>query len=162
MPSKNPSKTYDFSTQELIGKSGEKIIDQWLSTRYKILDVSDIQKYQEAGIDRILMRPDGSTVNVEYKFDLASYRTGNLFFETVSVDNQKLPGWGWKSQADYWIFLLPKKEIIVVEPGKLRALVWQSRSKIIEKGVQNIGYKTWGIPIPLEKVREISHYMKKL
>ena len=162
MQSKNQNKNYDFSTQEILGKYGEGIIDEWLSTTYKILDVSGIKKYQESGIDRILMRPDGSTVSVEYKFDLASGRTGNLFFETVSIDNQNVPGWGWISQAEFWVFLLPQKEIIVVAPGKLRALVWQFRSIVVEKGVQNVGYKTLGIPIPLEEVRKICHCIKKL
>ncbi|MFB8788816.1 MAG: hypothetical protein U7123_08195 [Potamolinea sp.] len=118
MQTKSKNKTYDFKSQELIGKHGEGILDKWLSSVYKILDVSGIKKYQENCIDRILMRLDGTTVSVEYKFDLASSRTGNLFFETVSVDNQDLPGWGWRSQADYWVFLLPTLEILVVEPWK--------------------------------------------
>lgn len=65
------SKIYDFKSQEFIGKHGEGILDKWLSSAYKILDVSGIKKYQDNCIDRILMRLDGTTVSVEYKFDLA-------------------------------------------------------------------------------------------
>ncbi|MFM6023710.1 MAG: hypothetical protein ACKPER_12400, partial [Dolichospermum sp.] len=95
MKTQRKTKIYDFKSQEFIGKNGENILDKWLGSIYKILDVSTVKKYQNSGIDRILMRPDGSTVSVEYKFDLASSRTGNLFFETVSVDNKNIPGWGW-------------------------------------------------------------------
>jgi hypothetical protein len=156
------NKTYSFEHQELIGKKGEEILDQWFSSMYKILDVSTIKKYQEIGIDRVLARPDGSMINVEYKFDLASLRTGNLFFETISVDNRNLPGWGWSSQADYWIFLLVCQEIIVVEPQKLRFLIWQLRTEIKEVKVSNQDYNTWGIPIKIDKVRKIACYCKKI
>lgn len=162
MQIQSKNKTYGFKSQEFIDKHGEAILDKWIGSAYKILDVSTVKKYQEDCIDRILMRPDGTTVSVEYKFDLASSRTGNLFFETVSVDNQNLPGWGWKSQADYWIFLLPTMEVLVVEPGRMKNLVWRSRLEAKEKKVQNIGYKTLGIPIPLSKVREIVSYTVQL
>ncbi len=162
MQTHSRSKTYDFKSQEFIGKHGEEVLDKWLGSAYKILDVSGVRKYQEDGIDRILMRPDGTTVSVEYKFDIASSRTGNLFFETVSVDNQDLPGWGWRSQADYWIFLLPSMEVLVVEPGKMRNLIWQDRLGAKDKEVQNVGYKTLGIPISLAKVRDITYYTVQL
>lgn len=162
MTMQSKSKIYDFKSQALIGKQGEDILDKWLGSIYKILDVSTVKKYQGSCIDRILMRPDGTTINVEYKFDLASSRTGNLFFETVSVDNQNIPGWGWRSQADYWIFLLPTMEVLVIEPGKMRSLVWRERLQVQVKEIQNVGYKTLGIPIPLSKVRGISKYNMQL
>jgi hypothetical protein len=162
MRTQKKTKIYDFKSQEFIGKNGENILDKWLGSIYKILDVSTVKKYQNSGIDRILMRPDGSTVSVEYKFDLASSRTGNLFFETVSVDNQNIPGWGWQSQAEYWIFLLPTMEVLVIEPGKMRNMIWCHRWELQEKEIQNVGYKTLGIPIPLSKVREIAYYTVQL
>ncbi len=155
-------KTYRFNQQGLIGARGEQLLDEWLTQSYKILNVSDIKLYQESGIDRILMRPDGSTIRVEYKFDIASSRTGNLFFETVSVDTRNVPGWGWSSQADYWIFLLPSMEVLVVEPSQLRTLAWQYRDQLVDKAIQNLGYKTMGIAIPLDKVRAIARCVKAL
>ena len=156
----SPIKPYSFGTQNSMGKMGEIILDNWLRKNYKILDVSEVRKYQDIGIDRIVMRHDGTTVNVEYKFDIASSRTGNLFFETVSIDRNNLPGWGWQSQADYWIFLFPDMEVLVVKPGMLRNLIWQSRENIVDKEVQNSNYKTLGIPIPLSEVRKIASYSK--
>ncbi len=154
--------TYNFEDQVSIGKQGEDLLDQWLNSLYTVIDVSDIKQYQKRGIDRVLIRPDQSVVTVEYKFDLASARTGNLFFETVSIDTRNIPGWGWSSEADYWIFLLPSKEVLVIEPSKFRDLIWKSRFKFKEKKVSNSDYNTYGIPIPINKVKEIAHFSTKL
>ena len=156
------TKHYSFSSQHELGKHGEQVIDCWLNKLYKIIDVSDIPKYQEVGVDRIIERVDGTTATVEYKFDIAAKRTGNLFFETVSIDTQQVPGWGWSSQADYWIFLIPEQEILVVHPGKLRSLVWQHQMVLKEKAVPNKSYKTLGVPVPLLDVRKIAYQIQKL
>lgn len=156
------TKHYNFSVQHKLGKQGEQIIDRWLQNIYKVTDVSDIPKYQEAGIDRIIERTDGTTATVEYKLDIAAKRTGNLFFETVSVDTQGIPGWGWTSQADYWIFLIPEQEIIVVHPGKLRSLVWQHQTLLIERTVPNKNYKTLGVPVPLSDIRKVAYKIQQL
>ena len=162
MRKQTQARKYSFQSQESIGKSGEKILDEWLKLNYKILVVSDISKDQKSAYDRLFMRPDGTGDNVEYKFDIASSRTGNLFFDTESVDSRNIPGWGWRSQADYWIFLLPSMEILVVEPGKLRNLVWQERLAIEDKTVRNSNYRTLGIPVPLPRAREIAVHITKL
>ncbi|MBW4472432.1 MAG: hypothetical protein KME45_18975 [Stenomitos rutilans HA7619-LM2] len=96
------------------------------------------------------------------KLDIAARRTGNLFFETVSVDTQGIPGWGWTSQADYWIFLIPDQEIIVVHPGKLRSLVWQHQTLLAERTVPNKNYKTLGVPVPLADIRKVAYQIQKL
>ncbi|MEM7795814.1 MAG: hypothetical protein AAF579_15345 [Cyanobacteria bacterium P01_C01_bin.118] len=156
------TKQYDFETQRKVGQEGEALLDQWLSPSYKVLDVSDNLKYQQSGIDRIVMRSDGSVITVEYKFDIAARRTGNLFFETMSNDKAKIPGWGWSSQADYWIFLIPQQEILVFNPGKLRSLVWALQKTLKEKNVVNQGYNTVGYPIPLIQARKVAFQTKTL
>ena len=156
------TKQYDFETQRKVGQEGEALLDQWLSPSYKVLDVSDNLKYQQSGIDRIVTRSDGSIITVEYKLDIAARRTGNLFFETVSNDKAKIPGWGWSSQADYWIFLIPQQEILVFNPGKLRALVWALQKTLKEKSVANKGYNTIGYPTPLIQAREVAFQTKTL
>jgi hypothetical protein len=86
------TKPYRFDQQKLIGKKGEQILDNWLSTTYQIINVSHVLQYQNSGIDRLLIHSSGYSLSVEYKFDKAAARTGNLFFETTSVDtkgNQK-------------------------------------------------------------------------
>jgi hypothetical protein len=88
------TRQYDFDNQRKVGQEGETFLDQWLSPTYRVLDVSEDLKYQQSGIDRVVTRLDGSVITIEYKFDMATKRTGNLFFETVSNDKELIPGWG--------------------------------------------------------------------
>ena len=157
-----PDKPYKFSTQNRIGQSGEAYLDQWLQHTYKITDVSLDPKYQRSGIDRILTKPDGSKITVEYKVDAAAKRTGNIFFETISNDVRNVPGWGWSSQADYFIFLIPEQEIIIFEPAKLRALVWEKRDRLHSKSIPNEGYNTVGYPLSLSEAKTIAFYVQTL
>ncbi len=155
-PTSMQAKQYDFDTQHKVGREGEKFLDKWLSSSYRLIDVSKELKYQQSGIDRVVTRPDGSVITVEYKFDIAAKRTGNLFFETVSNDQDFIPGWGWSSQADYWIFLIPEQEIIVFKPGQLRALAWDLQKSLKARVVANKGYNTIGYPIPLTQARQVA------
>ncbi|MFZ4664968.1 MAG: hypothetical protein ACOYME_00905 [Prochlorotrichaceae cyanobacterium] len=156
------TKQYDFEIQRKVGQEGEKFLDQWLSSTYKVLDVSEDLKYQQSGIDRVVTRSDGSVITIEYKFDIAAKRTGNLFFETISNDKKMIPGWGWSSQADYWIVLIPEQEIIIFKPGMLRALVWELQKTVQKRSVPNKGYNTVGYPIPLTQARKVSFKIKTL
>lgn len=156
------TKQYDFETQHKIGKTGELFLDHWLSNNYRVLDVSRDKDYRQSGIDRVVTRLDGSIITVEYKLDIAAKRTGNIFFETISNDKEKIPGWGWSSQADYWFFLIPDQEIIVFKPGKLRALVWEIKKSLKERSVANKRYNTIGYPIPLIKARKVAHRIRTL
>ena len=156
------ARQYDFEIQRKIGQEGERFLDQWLRPIYKVSNVSEDLKYQQLGIDRVVTRSDGSVITVEYKFDIAAKRTGNLFFETISNNTENIPGWGWTSQADYWIFLIPEQEILVFKPGRLRALVWDLQKSLTKKTVPNKGYNTVGYPIPLTKAREVAFQVKTL
>lgn len=155
-------KQYDFETQHKIGQKGEIFLDQWLRPMYHVADVSQDLKYQQSGIDRVVTRSDGTAVTVEYKSDIAAKRTGNLFFETVSNSKDGTPGWGWASQADYWIILIPEQEILVFKPGKLRALVWDLQQTLKERSIPNRGYNTIGYPISLIKARKVASQVKTL
>jgi len=156
------AKQYDFETQRRIGQEGEIFLDRWLRPAYNVIDVSEDEKYQQSGIDRLITRSDGTVLSIEYKFDIAAKRTGNLFFETTSNDKERVPGWGWTSQACYWIFLIPEQEILVFKPGKLRSLVWQLQKSLQEKRIANKGYNTIGYPIPLTEARKVASQIKTL
>jgi hypothetical protein len=58
------TKQYSFQQQDSLGKRGEQILDDWLSSKYQIIDVSHILQYQTSGIDRLLMHPSGFTLSV--------------------------------------------------------------------------------------------------
>ena len=156
------AKPYTFATQNQVGKSGESFLDQWLRSAYQINDVSNDPKHQRSGIDRILTKADGTTLTVEYKVDAAAKRTGNIFFETVSNDVRNIPGWGWSSQADYIIFLIPEQEIIVFEPARLRGLVWEKKDQLRSKSIPNEGYKTIGYPLSIMEAKTIAFYVQPL
>ena len=156
------TRQYDFETQQKVGQDGESFLDQWLQPIYKVLNVSADAKYQKTGIDRVLTRADGTVVTIEYKCDVVAKRTGNLFFETISNDKSKTSGWGWSSKADYWIFLIPKQEIIVIKPEELRMLAWKLQNSLKAKTVPNRGYNTIGYPIPLHQVRKVALQRKTL
>lgn len=153
---------FDFKTQQQIGQQGELFLDQWLSPSYQIKDVSQEKVYQRSGIDRLVTRNDGSVLTVEYKVDKVARRTRNLFFETMSNDQNEVPGWGWSSKADYWIFLIPEQEILVFKPARLRALAWTLHQSLQRRTVKNQGYCTVGYPIPLEKARAVTSQRQAL
>lgn len=155
-------KTYSFESQNILGKQGEVILDQWISKKYKVTDVSNSSHFRERCIDRVIERSDGTMFFAEYKFDKAARRTKNIFFETVSVDSQNIPGWGWKTQADYLIILVPDQELLIFRPDSLRALLWENRHSVEEKSVANVGYRTIGYPIALAKVREKTFFRTEI
>jgi hypothetical protein len=155
-------KPYNFLTQHQVGKSGEVFLDQWLQVSYQISDVSHEPKYQRSGIDRVLTKPDGTMLTVEYKVDATAKRTGNLFFETVSNDARNSPGWGWSSQADYIIFLIPEQEIIVFETARLRALIWEKRDQLCSKAIPNEGYNTIGYPLSIMEAKTVAFHHQPL
>ena len=153
---------YRFEAQNNLGQKGESFLDAWLSKKYEIIDVSAHPKYQKSGIDRLISRADGLAISIEYKYDAAAKRTGNLFFETISNDRKKTPGWGWASQADYWIFLIPETEILIFKPGNLRSFVWREKNSLQEKEVQNKNYKTLRYPIPLPQARRNAYSVRRI
>ena len=75
---------------------------------------------------------------------------------------RNVPGWGWSSQADYIIFLIPEQEIIVFEPAKLRALVWEKRDRLHSKSISNEGYNTVGYPLSLLEAKTLAFYVQTL
>lgn len=153
---------YDFTTQKKVGKEGEAKIDLWLKFHgYDVEDVSEIPEYQKTGIDRLLIRPDGSTAKAEFKTDKIAKNSNKLFFETVSILHRHIAGWGWTSQADLWIFLIPGKELLVIEPGRFRALVAEKITILEKESVKNKGYCSEGFLVPLEEVRKIALHVSK-
>ena len=156
-------RVYDFATQNKIGKTGAEAIDHWLKLLgYEIEDVSENKQYQKIDVDRLLIRPDSSITKAEYKTDLKAKQTGNLFFEHLSVEHRNIPGWGWKSQADLWIFYIPSQEILAVNPGKMRYLITETLPNLTKKTIPNQGYNSTGYPIPLTDVREIALHVYQL
>jgi hypothetical protein len=163
----------DFSTRKRKGKEGEAFVDILLQkilgyclvelaevSEYQnkggtrlLVDVSEIPKYQRISIDRLLFEADGSEISLEIKTDYKALETANLFFE---IERQGNSTWGMKSKADYFVFLIPDRELLFVEPCELRRLVWQLRTKLQEKIVGEA--RTLGLLIPIKTVQDIASY----
>lgn len=158
----NQKREYDFNTQKKKGKEGEEKIDLWLKFHgYDVEDVSEVPEYQKDGIDRILIRPDGSTVRAEFKTDGWAKKSLKLCFETVSVLHRNISGWGWTSKADLWFFFIPGQQLLVIEPGKFRSLVAEKVTTLEKESVKNKGYCSEGLLVPLEEVRKIALHVSK-
>lgn len=159
----------DFSSRKRKGKKGEAFVDHLLQHVYRyrlvdfgelqnypkedatdlLVDVSEIPKYQRVSIDRLLFQADGSQKTLEIKTDYRALETKNLFFE---IERQGVPTWGMKSQADYFVFLIPDRELLFVKPCKLRLLAWNLRTKLQEKIVGETS--TVGLLIPIKTVQD--------
>lgn len=146
---------YDFAAQLHQGEQYEDDLDQFFSTWYNIQKVD--REQQRQGIDRIFTRKDnGTAYRVEYKADSKASETGNAFIETISVDTTNKPGWAYSSLADYLIYYLPKDLLIyVIAFSELRKRLprWCNYRS---RRIQNNGYCTVGLLVPLDEFERIS------
>lgn len=102
---------YDFHEQVSIGEQGQKVVESYLNSLpnvLKVVDVSDIPKFQAAGIDVIWKEKQDSLekrVRGEVKTDTWISRTGNFFLETTSNVERDTLGWVFGSLADRLLYL---------------------------------------------------------
>lgn len=153
--------SYDFAEQLELGKTGETKLDGlWKNVR--IVDVSDDPAWRKLGIDRVLELPDGRKVPVEYKTDFTAHRTGNLVFETVSVDTTGAPGWGLSSKAEYLVYLLAEtKTVYLIRLPELRRWMLARAPKFREVTADNGAYRTLSLLAPLRELERLP-FVKKL
>lgn len=163
-----PPMTYDFKTQHRIGNSGEDKLDAHFSHWFDITPASDAEQRQ--GIDRWFVRKEtsedgiaGERFAVEFKTDHIAARTGNAFVETVSVERghgQKIQGWVFTSRARWLVYYCPgsgAEVIYLFSFAQLRAQIIGWRRSYGEKKVENKGYCSRGIAVPLH---EFERYAK--
>lgn len=147
---------YDFGERLAAGEKAERVIDECFARWFDIAPVSMTD--QRRGIDRQYMRRDnGCVYAIEYKTDWTAGRTGNAFVETVSVDTQNKPGWVYTTQADYVLYYVPGDELIyVLDVSIMRCHLrrWANQYRAVT--VQNQGYCTKGVLVPLREFEEIA------
>ncbi len=147
---------YDFKRQLRQGEAYEHHLDALFAKEYAIVPVT--REEQRCGLDRIFTRrSDGKVFTVEYKADSRAGRTGNAFIETVSVDTTNKPGWATSSQADILIYLITAPETIYcIQLSKLRAKLASWQRKYRQVAVNNDGYRTLGLLVPLHELEAIA------
>jgi hypothetical protein len=146
----NTKHDYNFKDQLEQGKRAEGFLDHYFSRWYHIQPVALDVELRD-GYDRLYRRKsDGEARKVEYKSDWLAADTGNAFIETISVYEQRKPGWIYTSQADILIYYIPPKgEIHMLALPMLRMIFpsWKLRYK--EVPAPNEGYKTYGVLVPM-------------
>ena len=106
---------HDFEKSLNIGKQGESIILNFLLTLEdikSIRQVQDIGFYQRKDIDFIVTFKNGKKYTVEIKTD--TYKSPNLYYETISsVENNTL-GCFEKTEADYLFYYFIELDILYI------------------------------------------------
>ena len=139
---------YKFEEQLKLGQDCEKEIYNYLrATGWKI-KVAD-RDNQRKGIDCFVSSKDKHYA-IEIKSDKKASKTGNAFFETISVDNKNIKGWAYTSQADYIFYYLPNDELIyIISPLWVKKNIKRLETVYPKRIIPNKGYNTVGVLVPL-------------
>lgn len=136
------------------GKKVEAYLDEYF--RWAGWSVYPMSPYDERVLhlgDRYFVKCE-MVLKIEYKSDIQTAFTGNLFLETVSVDTANKPGWVYSCNADFIMYAaLLNNRILVFKPQRLRAAIEQLKTQFREVKTshnQNDGYDTYGVLVPLE------------
>lgn len=149
-------KQYDFQKQKGVGDTGERILDAFfMSLGYQVEEVNMAE--QRKGIDRIVKKPDGEVIKLEYKTDALTAKTGNVFIETISSTKSGSLGWALKTQADYVVYYVPDwNKALLIDPQVLREMIPMWIFEYRQKPVKNAGYFSFGIPVPWNAMKQFS------
>ena len=157
---------------EEIHKLGEKLsqadmlereIDRCFCGDYHIKRVT--RASQKKGVDRILVcKKTGLRYTVEYKTDQRTADTGNIFVETISVDEPLRLGWAYTSYAQLLAYHVPQWGKVSLTPMtmvKWHVEEWKQRYKmsplIPNEGVYGDKYNSRGILVPWEQFEKDCH-----
>ena len=115
------------------------------------------------GIDATLYRDGEQHATIQVKGDERAADTGNLFLETVSVEHAGLEGGSFDTQAEWIIYVLPHLTVgWVFWTDQLQAAVREWQKHYPERQVQNDGWVTLGIAVPLHVVDRVVHHRIRL
>jgi len=147
------STLYKFETQLSTGEKYEKELDAFYDHWYTIQNIS--KKAQRAGIDRVwTSRRSGFRYSVEYKSDITAASTEKVFIETISADTENKLGWAYTSCAQLLIYFIPPLKLayqVNVLTMKHYLELWMDTYP--KRYIQNEGYQTVGLLMPLEDFR---------
>ncbi len=94
---------------------------------------------------------------MEYKTDHRAQTTGNAFVETISIDRDLKLGWAVTSESDLLLYYIPGLELIyVIRFEALRAQLPRWLRTYPIRSIQNQGYATHGILVPLHEFEVLS------
>lgn len=147
---------YRFTEQLDVGKRGERFIDSLFAPTQHIQPV-DLSLELIAGIDRIWKsKADGRVVGVEYKTDTTATRTGNMFIETTSNDENGKTGWVYSSLSQVIVYFIPDVELIVMNTLELKRHLPELMEGRKVMVIPNRGYNTRGFCIGTDEIKNYS------
>jgi len=148
-----------------ISKTGVSVVEDYLrsvSRVIKVFNLEEHQKYQKADIDIAVITLNDGVVGfetIEIKTD--TYKTGNLYFETVSCIEKETPGCLMYSEADYlYYYFVQTTELYVMNMKMFREWVIKNRNSFVVKNTSTklFGeagrYTSEGLLVPLWKIRK--------
>ncbi len=142
------SDVHNFDDRLDSSKKYSKELDSVFSKWYEVFSTPLV--IDKIGIDRLWKEKEWKVFySVEYKADEVTAKTQNAFIETVSVDTQNKPGWGYTCAAQILVYYVPQwHKAWLISPMTIKKHIEEWRKKYREVSAQNEGYKTIGIAVP--------------
>jgi hypothetical protein len=135
-----------FKNSLELGKTGEAQLDDFFIKKGWSIEYVTLEQERKRGVDRIIILPDKSRITVEYKTDIKTTKTGNVFLETLSNSKTGKEGWLKTSQAQWLIYYrMDVKLAALFNLADLKLLDYSSYS--VKKAI-NDGYYSEGIIVP--------------
>ena len=151
------NKVYDFNSSNKIGHQGEQFVKQWILELHpnvsSITDVSDDKFYQKQDVDFVVNFTNGKQALIEIKTD--TYKTGNMFFETISNEEYQTKGCLMKTNADFLFYYFSNYQNGVLYIFKMKAFrkfVLDNLPHFRERRVTNTTHTSIGYIVPLSYI----------
>lgn len=160
------NKVYEFNSSNKIGHQGEQFVKQWILEFHpnvaSITDVSDDKFYQKQDVDFVVNFTNGKQALIEIKTD--TYKTGNMFFETISNEEYQTKGCLMKTNADFLFYYFSNYQNGVLYIFKMKAFrkfVLDNLSHFRQRRVTNTTHTSIGYIVPLSYIENnFSEYKK--
>lgn len=160
------NKVYEFNSSNKIGHQGEQFVKQWILELHpnvsSITDVSDDKFYQKQDVDFVVNFTNGKQALIEIKTD--TYKTGNMFFETISNEEYQTKGCLMKTNSDFLFYYFPNYQNGVLYIFKMKAFrkfVLDNLPHFRERRVTNTTHTSIGYIVPLLYIENnFSEYKK--
>ena len=150
-------KQHKFDESFDVGKDGEKAIEKIVGP-CGMLVIKPPRHYQSRGIDQIWCSDfSRAFYTVECKYDVRCADTGNIFLETMSDTSKMIEnhnGWVYTTEAQL-VATLIDGYLLIAEATKLKDNIKRLRDTYGEVSVQNVGYESEGVPVPLEEYKKL-------
>jgi len=155
------SEPFSFQEQLEFGKRWEEYATERLETLLTSISMRNIDyetepELQRAGIDSILSRSEPSIDIKTQKYEYT--KTGNLPIETMSVEEESIPGWFYTSDSDLIVWVYPNQAAtnlyqtgyFMPHTEALRDWFNDQINQFTRKRIPNEGYHTAVRLVPIE------------